>query len=119
MPISKTMSDDAVLQEVGEAISQYRLSINRTQDEVANEAAVGKSTLVRLENATKPPTLKNLVRILRAMGLVENLNLLVPERLPSPLAELKKQEKVRQRARESKKSKAAKPSEPWTWGDQE
>jgi putative transcriptional regulator len=59
----------------------------------------------------------NLIRILRALQLVENLDTLIPEPAVSPLQQLKMQGKRRQRA--SSKSTKSKKDESWSWGDEE
>jgi DNA-binding XRE family transcriptional regulator len=42
MEITRTASDDAVLKELGERLSRYRLNSNLTQESLANEAGISK-----------------------------------------------------------------------------
>jgi hypothetical protein len=69
----------------------------------------------RLE-AGESTQLSSLIRILRALGLLDRFEALVPEPLPSPIEQLQLQGKQRQRA--SGRSAEDEPAEGgWTWGD--
>lgn len=107
-------SDSATLEELGNRISQTRLNRNQTQDALAQEAGVSKRTLHRVEHGHSIQT-SNLIRILRALHLLENLEVLVPKLAASPIQQIKMHGKKRQRA----SSKADKPEQkaPWSWGD--
>lgn len=112
MPIEST--DRRVLTELGERLGRYRLNRNLTQDRLAREAGVSKRTIVRLENG-ESSQLTNLVRVLRALGLLANMDALVPAPLTSPVEALKV--KTRERRRASPASKKPKTTSEWTWGD--
>ena len=90
-------TDDAVLAALGERLAQRRLRRDLTQQQLADEAGVSRRTLVRLE-AGESTQLTNLVRVLRALGLLENLPALVPAPGPSPLQQLRNRGKRRKRA---------------------
>jgi transcriptional regulator with XRE-family HTH domain len=112
------MTDEGVLEQLGERLSRYRLDRNLTQAEVATEAGVHKNTVFRLEAGGSTQT-KNLVRVLRALGLLDRLDAIVPEPVPSPLKQLEAAEHQRKRAvsKPSQKSDASSPG--WSWGDDE
>jgi transcriptional regulator with XRE-family HTH domain len=114
MQIDRTLSDDAVLAELGARLRRQRLELNRTQAALAHEAGVSKSTVERLE-AGESVQLSSLVRVLRALGLSERLELAVPAPLPSPITLLERDGAARQRA---SGPVAAAPTAPWTWGDE-
>jgi transcriptional regulator with XRE-family HTH domain len=107
-------TDQRVLAELGDRLARHRLNRNLTQDQLAREAGVSKRTIVRLENG-QSSQVTNLVRVLRALGLLGNLDALVPAPLASPIEALKA--KGRQRRRASPAGKKPKPSSDWTWGD--
>ncbi len=112
------MTDEAILEQLGERLSRYRLDRNLTQAEVATEAGVHKNTVFRLEAGGSTQT-KNLVRVLRALGLLDRLDAILPEPVPSPLKQLEAAERQRKRA-VSKKASKPKPGEAstgWSWGD--
>ena len=78
-----TLSDDVLLAELGQRLAQLRLNHNWQQHELATEAGVSLRTLSRIE-AGEPSQTINLLRVLRALGLVENLEALVPPPAASP-----------------------------------
>jgi transcriptional regulator with XRE-family HTH domain len=113
MKIARPLSDAAVLAELGARLAQTRLNRNLSQDQLAVEAGISKRTLERLE-AGHPAQIVNLVRVLRALDLVDRLDLLIPEPIPSPLAQLKLKGRKRERASRPR-TKAGRTS--WTWDD--
>ena len=110
------MTDDSVLEQLGERLSRYRLDRNVTQADLANEAGVHKNTVFRLEAGESTQT-KNLVRVLRALGLLEQLEALVPEPTPSPLKLLDAIEQQRKRAVSKSEQQPDSESSGWTWAD--
>lgn len=96
MEITNQLTDEAILAELGKRLARQRIEAGLTQARLAQEAGVGKRTLERLE-AGAGCDLVNLVRILRALNLIEQLNLAVPKLPPSPIALLKAQGRTRQR----------------------
>lgn len=112
------MTDEAILEGLGDRLSRFRLDRNLTQADLAAEAGVHKNTVFRLE-AGGSTQLKNLVRVLRVLGLLDRLEDLVPEPVPSPLRQLEALERQRKRA----VSKGDKDDEPsaseWSWDDGE
>lgn len=117
MATKSSMTDRAVLAALGERIAQHRLVRNCTQAAIAKEAGVSKRTLVRLEGG-ESTQLTNLVRVLRALGLLENLDALVPAPASSPLDVLRSMKKQRKRATGRSSPPATRPPQPWTWGDE-
>jgi transcriptional regulator with XRE-family HTH domain len=67
------------------------------QRELADEAGVGRPAVQRIESG-EPVNVITLLRVLRALGLLDMLDRLVPEPLPSPMQLLALQGKRRQRA---------------------
>ena len=110
------MSDRAALKELGSRIARHRLNKNLTQAALAVEAGVSTPTVQRIEQG-KSTQASNLIRILRALKLLANLEILIPEPAVSPIQQVKMRGKLRQRA-SSPSEKKERPSE-WTWGDEE
>jgi transcriptional regulator with XRE-family HTH domain len=109
-------SDEATLAELGERIARMRLNRNLTQADLAAEAGVSLRTLQRLEGG-ESTQLVNLIRTLRALALLDNLDALVPAPAASPLQQVRTGGKERRRA--SPRSETRRPQAPWTWGDEE
>ena len=116
MKFSNDLSDDAVLKEIGNRITRYRLNQDKTQAALAQEAGVSTRTMARVEHGDSAQA-SSIIRILRALQLVENLNTLIPEPAVSPVQQLKMQGKPRQRA--SSKSAKSKKEKSWSWEDEE
>lgn len=108
------LTDAATLAELGRRIELLRLERNLTQDGLATEAGVGRATVQRLERG-ESVQLGSLLGILRALGLLEGLNALVPEPLPNPVEQLELQRGRRRRA--SPRREPEPPARPWSWGD--
>ena len=116
--MSESLTDAAVLQELGRALARLRLDRNQTQEELAREAGVSRATVHRLESGASTQ-LTNLVRILRALGQDPDLaKHLAPAPPVRPLDQLRgsRDERRRQRARPPKQPR---PKKPWTWGPEE
>jgi transcriptional regulator with XRE-family HTH domain len=105
LKITSDLSDDAALAELGARLRCHRLALDWTQRELAEEAGVSKRTLERIEAGRTTQT-DSLFRVLRALGLLENLEAVVPPPLDSPLRGAR-----RQRARGGRGDDP----EPWTW----
>lgn len=121
MKINRDIADEAVLQELGSRIARYRLNRNMTQSALANEAGVSPLTVHRIEHGHSTQAL-NLIRILRALDLLENLAALIPAPVASPIQQLRMQGKTRKRASSrsaSSRSKESESDEPWSWGHEE
>ncbi|MGN6372460.1 MAG: helix-turn-helix transcriptional regulator [Solirubrobacteraceae bacterium] len=120
MRISQQLTDDAVLGELGERLARLRLQRNLTQLQLAEEAGVDRKAVVRIE-AGEPVQLLTFVRVLRALGLVDALDALVPPPQASPIELLELRGRARRRARPGSK-RPSQPTddtrEPWRWGDE-
>ncbi len=108
------MTDEAVLAELGDRLSRLRLQRNLTQAQLAREAGVSKRTLIRLESG-ESIQVTNLIRVVRALGLLGNLDAFVPPPLSSPIAQLRSRKKERRRASPGVTKSGPPPQ--WIWGD--
>ncbi len=121
MKINQYLTDEAVLTELGERLERTRLERNLTQRTLAAEAGVERKAVQRIE-AGEPAKLTSLIRVLRALGLLDGLDRLVPEPVPSPIELLKLHGRSRRRASGERLRKGAptlaEQTEPWRWGDE-
>jgi putative transcriptional regulator len=113
--VSRQSTDEAVLVELGRRLARHRLDRNLTQAQLAHEAGVSRRTLERIE-AGQSAQLASFIRVLRALGLIDSLDALVPKPIASPIEQLKLRGKQRRRA--SPKAQASDTSDDWTWGDE-
>jgi len=116
MKIATTLTHEAILRELGERLAGARLERNLTQAALAEEAGVAKRTVERLESGEVATQLLGFIRVCRALGLLERLDALIPEGTVSPIAQLERQGRRRQRA--SGRKAAPGERKKWTWGDQ-
>jgi DNA-binding XRE family transcriptional regulator len=93
----EAMSEKAVLEELGRRIQAQRLNVNLAQAEVARKAGVSRRALQNLENG-RVCTLSLLIRVLRAMGKLSQLDAFLPEPGLSPIQLAKLKGRERQRA---------------------
>ncbi len=91
------MSDQAILEDIGARLKRRRLDRNLTQQEVADQAGLTRTTIGEFERGASSSTL-TLVRILRALGALEELETFLPDAGLSPLQLAKLQGRQRQRA---------------------
>jgi transcriptional regulator with XRE-family HTH domain len=115
MKITELLTDESILAELGRRIARRRIDLQMTQAEVAEQAGVGKRTLERLE-AGQSAQMSSLIRIVRALGALPDLDRMIPEVGPRPMELLKRKGKVPRRA--SKRRSPEEPEQPWSWDDQ-
>lgn len=111
------LTDDAVLARLGERLAQVRLRRELTQRELAAEAGVGATTVERIE-AGRSVTLANFVRVLRALGLQDELLNLAPEPSLRPAELAERAGRPRQRVSPRRRRDPATPPAPFAWGDE-
>ena len=115
MRFSNELTDDAVLDELGVRLARWRLDRNLTQHQLADEAGLSRITVARAEGG-QGVTLSALVRILRALGLLENMEALVPQPLLSPIEQLEREHGRRQRAAGAHRGPQTHDPASWQWG---
>lgn len=118
MKIDASLTDEAVLEELGQRLSRWRLEHNLSQSQFGEQAGIGRRTIQRLE-AGEPVQLASFIRALRALDLLDSLELLIPQPIPSPLQRLKLSGSERQRAGRRRADQPADEAEPWAWGDED
>ncbi len=112
---SNTITDQALIQRLGQRLAQLRLAKNLTQAQLAEQAGLGLRTVQRLELGASATQLSGFLRVCRVLGLVERLDLLVPEAVASPMAQLKQAGRKRRRASGNKAPFSL--TGQWTWGE--
>lgn len=116
MTFALDAADAVIIEELGERLARHRLNRNLTRESLAEQSGISRSTLARLEGG-RSTSVQNLVRVLRALNLVANLEALVPELPPSPMQQLETKKHRRRRASAARRK--LEPPEPWKWGDGE
>ncbi len=114
MKISNSLSESAVLEELGSRLAFVRVQKNISQAQLAIETGLAKRTIEYIESGRRAST-STLIRILSVLGLLKRLDLILPEMEPSPMEVLRSQGKRRKRA--SSRGKISEQSSNWTWGE--
>jgi transcriptional regulator with XRE-family HTH domain len=99
--------------EIGQRLESIRLAQNISQSDLAAEAGVSRRTITRLENGGGI-SVETLIRIMRALGIANRLEALLPDPSLRPIDQVRLKGKQRQRARQLAGAKTGE----WTWGDE-
>jgi transcriptional regulator with XRE-family HTH domain len=118
MKITNTLTDQAVLEEIGRRLAKQRLSISKSQTELANECGLARRTIQYAE-AGKSIQSESFIRILRGLGLLDVLEAVLPDQNISPMDMLKLKSKERQRVAKKCELEQAKDASEWEWGDED
>jgi transcriptional regulator with XRE-family HTH domain len=105
-----TLSDPAIIEEIGKQLKRMRLKNNLTQQELANRSGLFRSTISEIENG-RISSLLSLIQLLRGLNNLELLDSFVVKDEISPLMVAEQQAKLRKRA--SGKNKINKPESEW------
>ena len=118
MQISKLLSDEAILTELGKRLAQHRLDRHMTQAALAEQAGVAKRTVERIE-AGASAQMSSVIRILRTLDLLPGFERMLPQPQPSPIEMLKRKGKQRKRASGAGGNDAVEDVNEglWTWDD--
>lgn len=101
---NKSLTTPDVIRNLGLRFRDYRLRMRMTRKEISEAASIGLTTLYRFESGNMTDiSFSTLFRLLRAIGLSENWDALLPELPESPYLYDDKDKKM-QRVRKSKKS---------------
>lgn len=100
----ENMSPMAIAEELGDRLRSARLNANLTQAEVASRAGLSRPTVVAAEQGRVQ--LENLIAILVAMGMTNQLDAFLPVQEISPLQLAKLRGRERQRASRARRSPA-------------
>ena len=95
------MTNEAILQTLGERLKEYRLRRNLQQAEMARYAGVNISTVSRIEKGQNI-MFDSYLRIMRVLEMLDNLDEFIPEPPRSPLLMKKLMGKKKQRIKKSK-----------------
>ena len=98
-------SDNALLEVIGQFIQQSRIRQNKSQQQVANDAGINRSTLSQIENG-RGGTLLSLIQILRVLDQTSFLKVFQVEEKASPLYLAKMEMKKRKRTRKTNDPKS-------------
>ncbi|MEM9481168.1 MAG: helix-turn-helix transcriptional regulator [Verrucomicrobiota bacterium] len=100
------LTDETVLDEIGQRLARQRINRRLTQRQLAQESGVSLRTLQRLENGETSTNLSSFIRVCRTLGLLDSFEVMLPKNLISPIQQLKLQQAQPQRVRPKAKKKS-------------
>lgn len=83
MKIQGFETNNVIIKEIGKRLKARRIALDITQKELAIESGVSQRTISGFENGENI-SLDNLLSILRVLRLLQEINLLFPERKVNP-----------------------------------
>ena len=117
MKITNNLTDQVALEEIGRRLARHRLSLNKSQTELANACSLARRTIQYAE-AGKPIQSESLVKILRALSLLESLDALLPDQSARPMDMLRLKNKERKRASKTRSARGSHTGNNWQWEDE-
>ena len=100
------------IKELGQKIKTYRIMNEMSQQDLEDKSGVSKRSISRLEQGESVQA-DNLFKIIIALGLGDNIELLVPDQTKRPSYYLEKTEGTVKRVRKKREKNEFK------WGDEE
>lgn len=101
------------LKQLGGKLKLYRVSMGLTQQDLEEKSGISKRSISRLEQG-ESVQLDNFIRIMTALNLGENIDILIPDQSKRPSYYLDKKGKGPQRVR-----KTGGRRNEFKWGDEE
>ena len=108
-----SMTNQAIVAELGRRIEQLRLEQNLTQQQVADEVGLSRVSYRNLVSGSGK--FENVIAVLRVLGQLNAVDQLIPETIFSPIEQLKLKGKQRQRASGSDSMKKGKDESGLDW----
>ena len=96
-----SLSNAAIVLEVGKRLKAYRLKKRLSQQELAGRAGISLFTIVQIEKG-RPVSISMLLSVMRVLRLLDNFELLLPEIGISPIEMMKLKGRMPQRIRTKK-----------------
>lgn len=109
----RNMGNEEIRKEIGKRLRSERLNQNTTQAQLSERAGISRRTLVAAEKG-QGTTLETLIRLLRGLGQLGQLDQFLPEPAISPIQLAKLKGKLRQKA-SGKLRYPTQHDTPWKW----
>lgn len=114
--MGKYLSSRSALAEMGARLKAYRIDFPLSQEELSDKSGIAVRSISRMENG-EDIQFGNLIKVLIALDLDANLDMLVPDPKKRPSFYLKDKSAMPQRKRASKKD-SKQPGTDVKWGDE-
>lgn len=114
--MGRYLSSLNAISEIGERLKAYRIDYPLTQQELADKAGVARRSITNMENGADVQ-FGTLIKVLIALGLDSNLDMLVPDPSLRPSYHLKA-ESVAIKRKRTRKTALKNPKTTFKWGDE-
>ena len=109
----KNISHIEYQKRIGSRIKQYRINAGISQKDLETESGVSVRSISRLEQG-ESVQLENLIKVLSALDLEQNIDLLIPDQTSRPSYYLQEKSQSRQRVRKARTVRTD-----FKWGDED
>lgn len=102
---SSYLSNPELLSLIGERLREWRIQKGLTQADLITRTGLSRGAIQKLETGTNV-SLSTVIAVVRSLDLIENLNLFLPEPVPTieSLKEIQNTASLRRRVRKKKKN---------------
>jgi len=112
--LSGTENNLYLMKELGMRLKDIRIAMSLTQKQAAERAGISSKTLERIENGENV-RVEGILNLLRAMDLLDNLDILIPEQNITPTMQ---HDYGKKRMRATPIKSKEKVNSEWKWGDE-
>ena len=119
MKIQNSLTDVALLEEIGRRVARSRIMRGMTQSELAARSGISRFAISRLENGAGGVRIENFFSVLRQLDVLSRMETVLEPLDLSPIQEAEREAKrlVLPKRVRSKKSKSGKMHSARRWGD--
>lgn len=114
--MNKYLSSNSALLEIGSRLKMYRIYSSLTQEDLSMKSGVSRRSIQNMENG-EDVNFSTIIKVLMALGLDPNLDLLIPDSSRRPSYYLKANADTKRRSRVIK-NKVQDLSKEFKWGDE-
>lgn len=118
MKIRAELTDESILTELGARIRALRIRLAIKQEELAARCGISRKLVMRLEAGDGTIRLENFLPVLRQLGVLNSLDVVLPENVISPL-EMANMEHRGKALPKTVRSRKPRPKRTVRWGDEE
>jgi transcriptional regulator with XRE-family HTH domain len=114
MKITQSATDTEIMVEMGKRLKRCRIDSGLSQIELAERTGISTKTIANMEDGMQSNSL-TVIRILRALNLLDNLEMLAPCQDNRPIDYLRYNQKAPERVSRNRHKKETRT---WKWGDE-
>jgi transcriptional regulator with XRE-family HTH domain len=114
MRITQSATDTEIMTELGKRLKRCRIDSGLSQTELSERTGISVKTIANMEEGMQSNSL-TLIRVLRALKLLDNLEVLAPCQDNRPIDYYRYNQKAPERV---SRNRHVKEERTWKWGDE-